>query len=270
MSSVSRALGISRSHLSESLREPTSEPLQRRGEDDAVLLRRIRDVVKERPSNGYRRVTARLNQQPGFKRVNHKRVYRIMREHKLLLERYAPKPTRIHDGKVITLKSDIRWCSDMFEIRCWDGSKVHVAFSLNCCDREVISWRALSWHLSSLDVRDLMAQSLDARFAAVQTPHPVQWLSDNGPQYTANATKAFGTRHGLIVCNTPSHSPESNGMAEAFVKTFKRDFVYLADLFDADSVIAQLPGWFEDYNETHPHKGLNMLSPRQFRKANLT
>lgn len=270
MSAVSRALGVSRSHLSESHRKGACEPQTRRHEDDAALLARIRTVIEDRPTNGYRRVTARLNQQPGFCRVNHKRVYRVMREHKLLLQRHAPKPTRTHDGKIITIKSDVRWCSDMFEIRCWDGSKVHVAFSLDCCDREVIAWHAAPWHLSGLDVRDLMAQSIEARFGDVQTPHPVQWLSDNGPQYTANETKAFGTRHGLIVCNTPSYSPESNGMAEAFVKTFKRDFVYLADLFDADSVIAKLPDWFEDYNETHPHKGLKMLSPRQFRKANLT
>lgn len=38
---------------------------------------------------------------------------------------------------------------------------------------------------------------------------------------------SFGAEFGFIVCNTPSYSPESNGMAEAFVKTFKRDYVYL-------------------------------------------
>jgi transposase InsO family protein len=25
-----------------------------------------------------------------------------------------------------------------------------------------------------------------------------------------------------------------------------------------------LTSWFNDYNEVHPHKGLNMLSPREF------
>lgn len=54
-------------------------------------------------------------------------------------------------------------------------------------------------------------------------------------------------------------------MAEAFVKTIKRDYVYLADLWDAETVLALLPTWFDDYNEHHAHKGLKMLSPRQFR-----
>jgi hypothetical protein len=28
----------------------------------------------------------------------------------------------------------------------------------------------------------------------------------------------------------------------------------------------QLPHWFEDYNEYHPHKGLKMKSPREHRR----
>ena len=30
------------------------------------------------------------------------------------------------------------------------------------------------------------------------------------------------------------------------------------------TVLAQLPGWIEDYNESHPHRGLRMRSPREF------
>ena len=55
-------------------------------------------------------------------------------------------------------------------------------------------------------------------------------------------------------------------MAEAFVKTFKRDYVWSADLTDARTVMAQLSKWFEDYNENAPYKGLRMLSLRQFRR----
>jgi hypothetical protein len=59
----------------------------------------------------------------------------------------------------------------------------------------------------------------------------------------------------MIPCFTPIRSPESNGMAEAFVKTFKRDYVYLHDRPGARTVLAQIHEWFEDYNEVHPHKG---------------
>ena len=72
---------------------------------------------------------------------------------------------------------------------------------------------------------------------------------------------------GLAVCTTPVQSPESNGMAEGFVKTFKRDYVHVNRLDSASVVLEQLPGWFEDYNEIAPHKGLKMKSPREYRKS---
>lgn len=43
---------------------------------------------------------------------------------------------------------------------------------------------------------------------------------------------------GFVVCTTPVTSPQTNGMAEAFVKTFKRDYVYLNDLADAVKVMS--------------------------------
>jgi transposase InsO family protein len=60
---------------------------------------------------------------------------------------------------------------------------------------------------------------------------------------------------GLEVCTTPYYSPESNGVAEAFIKIFKRDYVHMNELPDAITVIEKLPLQFEDYNENHSHKG---------------
>jgi putative transposase len=59
-------------------------------------------------------------------------------------------------------------------------------------------------------------------------------------------------------------NPQSNGIAESFVKPFRRDYVYVHDRPDAQSVLAQLPRWFEDYDDHHPHEALRMKSPREF------
>lgn len=63
---------------------------------------------------------------------------------------------------------------------------------------------------------------------------------------------------------TPAYSPQSNDIAEAFVKTLKRDYVAGADLRDAESVLLQLPSWIEDYNTRAPHSALGMRSPAEF------
>jgi len=52
------------------------------------------------------------------------------------------------------------------------------------------------------------------------------------------------------------------------VKTFKRDYVHVNPLPDAATVLRLLNGWFEDYNESHPHSRLGMRSPREFIRAN--
>ena len=71
-------------------------------------------------------------------KVNPKRIYRIMKQAGLLLERHTGKLTRTHDGTIITLKPNLRWCSDTLQIRCCNGEKVEMAFVLDCCDREAM------------------------------------------------------------------------------------------------------------------------------------
>ena len=62
-----------------------------------------------------------------------------------------------------------------------------------------------------------------------------------GPAYVAHETVRFGRQLGLAICTTPPYSPESNGMAEAFVKTFKRDYVWVSNTCNSLIVLKQLP-----------------------------
>jgi putative transposase len=60
-------------------------------------------------------------------------------------------------------------------------------------------------------------------WASVERPKLLLWSSDSGPCYTVGETCEFTPVLGLVVCTTPTYSPESNGLAEAFIKTFKRE-----------------------------------------------
>jgi putative transposase len=203
-------------------------------------------------------------------RVNHKRIYRIMQLHGLLLQRHPGRRIeRAHDGVVRTFRSNMRWCSDGFEIPCWNGEIVRVAFTLDTCDREVITWTGTTAGISGEMVRDMMLIAVERRFGAYQAPHRVEFLADNGSCYTAYETIDFAIALGLMPRFTPIRSPESNGMAESFVKTFKRDYFRCNASPDARTVLSQLDSWFEDYNSSHPHRSLKMLSPREFINANL-
>jgi len=68
----------------------------------------------------------------------------------------------------------------------------------------------------------------------------------------------------LEPCFTPVESPESNRKAEAFVKTFKRDYVRTTARPCADTALALIENWMEDYNIVHPHSRLGYRSPREY------
>lgn len=274
MKRVTETLGVSRAQVYDKMKDATlgvGKRRYRRREDEKYLAL-IRQITDERPTYGYRRVTAFINRklrERSEPAINHKRVYRIMRIHHLLLQKHTGRPTRSHEGKIITQQSNTRWCSDVFEIACWNRERIRVAFCMDCSDREVLSYIATTGGITGHLIRDLMVEAIEYRFGLVdKVPRPIQWLSDNAPGYIAYETRAFAALAGLELCTTPYYSPESNGMAESFVKTFKRDYVSMNHLPDALSVLEQLPLWFDDYNENHPHKGLKMMSPREYIRLN--
>lgn len=140
MKAVAETLGVSRSTLHDRLGGRTKPRRRYHKAQDAAVLPLITTLVAARPTYGYRRIAALLNRQlriQGAAPVNHKRVYRIMKAHNLLLARsYTERPVRTHNGKVIVMRSNLRWCSDSFEFTCWNGEVVRGAFIIDAHDRE--------------------------------------------------------------------------------------------------------------------------------------
>jgi putative transposase len=64
---------------------------------------------------------------------------------------------------------------------------------------------------------------VEKRFGDRLPDTAVQWL-DNGSAYTAHETRRF-VRAESGACTTAVSSPQSNGMAERFVKTMKEDYI---------------------------------------------
>jgi transposase InsO family protein len=133
-----------------------------------------------------------------------------------------------------------------------------------------MAWRA--WRGKGLPgepVREMLIEAVEKRFGTVEAippQHTLEFLSDNGGAYIAEDTRRIARSLGLKPINTPVCSPQSNGMAESFVNTFRRDYESRMDLADAPTVLAQLAAAFEHFNEVHPHSSLKMRSPREFRR----
>ncbi|WP_171844377.1 IS3 family transposase [Escherichia coli] len=271
VSLVSRCLRVSRAQLHVILRRTDDwmDGRRSRHTDDTDVLLRIHHVIGELPTYGYRRVWALLRRQAeldGMPAINAKRVYRIMRQNALLLERKpaVPPSKRAHTGRVAVKESNQRWCSDGFEFRCDNGEKLRVTFALDCCDREALHWAVTTGGFNSETVQDVMLGAVERRFGNELPASPVEWLTDNGSYYRANETRQFARMLGLEPKSTAVRSPESNGIAESFVKTIKRDYISVMPKPDGLTAAKNLAEAFEHYNEWHPHSALGYRSPREY------
>ncbi|EFJ2123578.1 IS3-like element IS2 family transposase [Escherichia coli] len=271
VSLVSRCLRVSRAQLHVILRRTDDwmDGRRSRHTDDTDVLLRIHHVIGELPTYGYRRVWALLRRQAeldGMPAINAKRVYRIMRQNALLLERKpaVPPSKRAHTGRVAVKESNQRWCSDGFEFCCDNGERLRVTFALDCCDREALHWAVTTGGFNSETVQDVMLGAVERRFGNDLPPSPVEWLTDNGSCYRANETRQFARMLGLEPKNTAVRSPESNGIAESFVKTIKRDYISIMPKPDGLTAAKNLAEAFEHYNEWHPHSALGYRSPREY------
>jgi len=96
-------------------------------------------------------------------------------------------------------------------------------------------------------------------------PDDLQFLiSDRGVHFTAQVFEAMAREHGFVQVVIARHRPESNGIAERFVRTLK---AWLADTewTAAGELAAPLDQFRAEYND-RPHQGLGLpgLSPNEF------
>jgi putative transposase len=247
----------------------SERPMFYKKQDDGPVLCEIEEILKIRTTYGYKRVTSMINRKRskiGQKLYNKKRILRVMQINGLVYPKTSVQRSHEATGKVMTLHSNTRWCSDCFEIKCFNGEKVFVIFVLDTCDREVIKYIAKKEPILASDVQSIMIEAVEKRFGKTKAPRMIQFLSDRGSIYRATETRAIAPTLNLQSCFTMAYSPESNGMAEALVKTIKRDYVYTSDCVDPETVLEMIPSWFSDYNEVAPHSALGMLSPIEYKE----
>ncbi len=155
--------------------------------------------------------------------ANQKRVCRIVQARNLLLARHhTERSDRGHNAKVVTMRSNPRWCSDGFEFTCRNGDIVRGAFIIGVHDREIMARPAVTdAGISGSDVRDMMLAAVEAR------PASLRW----------KARRAMASRRLSAI-------------------TLKRDHVNVTPLPDAVTDLGSSAGWFDDYNENHLHPEL--------------
>lgn len=237
---------------------------------DDKLLALIREDLATSPftGEGHRKVWARLKFGKGIK-VSRKRVLRIMRENNLLSPYRRPQmPPNDHDGEIITSEPNVMWGTD--------GAKVFTR-------REGWGWifvnvehwnsECMGWHVTKKGDRfaalEPVSMGVASEFGSVERgiARGIKLRMDHGTQYLSdhfqNQVKAWGM--------TPSFAfleqPQTNGVAERFIRTLKEQAIYGRTFNTMEEVRQAVAEFVEPYNESWLIEKNGYLSPRQAREA---
>jgi putative transposase len=228
----------------------------------------ILEVTGKKSTYGVPRVRAILKRDYQLE-LSKYMVHRLMKEERLLIKRNRTRgASRPHTGKIAVTQPNTRWASDITSIKCWNGQKLRFTYVLDCCDRSIIAWKS-GFHMQGCDIELMLQEAMFNRFGdRILEKGTLQFLHDNGPEYIEKKLKKQVGLWNIEDCNTPTYSPQSNGMCEAFNGTFKRDYVYESCLDNPSTVYDQIQEWVNEYNNFAPHSALDMKTPHEFYNFN--
>lgn len=243
--------------------KPKGYPKERKSNKtrDPIAKKAINEICNKKRTYGSPRVRAVLARDHKIT-LSRYMVSEIMREEGQLITVGPRRPQKEHTGIIEVKQSNTRWASDITSIKTWDNQKYRFAFIIDCCDRNIITWK-FSKHIQASDIELLVQYAISKRFDG-KNAQGLEFLHDNGPEYIEKKLKAQLKEWNINNCNTPTYSPQSNGMSEAFNGTFKRDYVYMSCLDNYEVVAEQIPKWIDEYNTYAPHSALNMKTPAEF------
>ncbi|MFZ2541388.1 MAG: IS3 family transposase [Gallionella sp.] len=231
-----------------------------------VIVEQIRSLKSFHPFWGYRRVWAHLRYVDG-RDVNKKRILRLMRQHKLLVQpnlslkatrtpgRSKPKPNRPNQW----------WGIDMTKVMTVSGW-AYLVIVLDWYTKQIVGHHCGRTAISS-EWLSALDRGLNRQFPDGVREHDLHLMSDNGSQPTSiRFMKACGVL-GVHQAFTSYNNPKGNADTERMMRTLKEELIWLREWPSVNEITAELDKWIASYNETYLHSALGYRTPNQAEKA---
>lgn len=233
---------------------------------DSRVKQAVVEVCTERPSFGYRRVTAMVRRKLDVA-VNTKQVRRIMRKEGLLLKSGARPPrTRIpkKPGRVITEKPDTAWQMDAKYVFCGAADRWVLAHNIvDTCTSEWVGLLFDKRYRKQECIQVLQQAALERWPDTGRAPGTKLRLDNHGSQTCDDFVQAAQLL-GFQVEHIHNHVPEENGMVESFHASLDRDYLDLTEFHSKAEAAIFLEKARHDYNHIKPKERLGWRSPRQY------
>ena len=268
--------GVARSSFYDARRQdarpperPTGRPGPKPVLSDVELLAAIRRDLARSPwtGEGHRKVWARLRVIDGI-RVSRSRVLRIMGENSLLSPHWRPpRPANDHDGTITTDAPNVMWGADGAVIPTVEDGNVTLFIVAEHWNAEGLGWH-VARHGNRYAAVEALSVAVKSVFGSIgaDAARGVSLRHDHGSAfmsgYFQNQLGFFGM--------TPSFAfvrqPETNGVAERFIRTLKEQIVFGRIYQDIEEVRDAVRTYFERYNQHWLVEKNGYRSPAQTRR----
>lgn len=261
---ICRILNVSRSAC---YRPATPASTQADQGDDPQLLARLRELIQQHPTYGYRRLWARLRF--GDKLViNRKKVHRIVQEQRwqVTQRQSTPRP-RVAKRRSVAQHSNERWALDATNIDCGADGWGHLVAVIDCHDREIVGYE-FALRGRAKEAERALEMACLARFGTLRPQGAVPVIrSDNGLIFQSRRFRDACRFYRLPQEFITPYTPEQNGMIERFFRSLKEECVWQHQFANFDEAQRAIRHWIRWYNEERPHQALGYRSPRHVAPA---
>jgi len=222
--------------------------------DDVPLRERLRALAKERRRFGYRRLHVLLRRE-GYV-VNHKRLFRIYREERLMVRRRGGRKRALGTRAPIPvpLLPNDRWSLDFVSDQFACGRRFRILAIFDDCTRECLTAVADT----SLSGRRV-TRELDVLLAARGRPKTI--VSDNGTELTSNAILCWADETKVGWHYIAPGKPMQNAFVESFNGRLRDEFLNETLFTSLMQARLALEEWRRDYNTVRPHSRIGWLAP---------
>ena len=224
---------------------------------NSALAERIKALIEEEPSFGYRTVAGLL----GMNKNTVQRIFQLKGWQ--VRKRAVGFRPRIEALPSVARRPDERWSTDL--CRVWGGRDgwLSLALVMDCHTRELLGWQ-LSRTGKATTAGAALEQALIARFGSLGRVSTSFLLrSDNGLVFTSQhfrrLTKSYGLQQEFI---TP-HCPQQNGMVERLIRSLKEQCIHRHRFESQQHAMRVIGDWVQFYNNRRPHQALGMRTPAE-------
>ncbi len=224
----------------------------------------ISEIKADHPFWGYRRVWAHLRYVDGII-VNQKRVYRLMREHNLTVNKETRnKAKRTSNRPKPRPETPNEWWGiDMTKVMVDGFGWVYIVVMLDWYTKKIVGHYA-DMKCTSQDWLSALDTGLNAPFPCGARDKGLHLMSDNGSQPTSKAFMKTCSILGVHQTFTSYNNPKGNADTERMIRTLKEELIWLREWTSLKTLKQELEKWITYYNTSYLHSSLGYMPPDKF------